>query len=117
MTNEQAGTPQQLLEQIRSFIEVTKVHVSQGGDVDLSGLDEKVRELCEAVLDMPKPEADDYAVALQELADDLTALKTGMEVVQKDVRQQLDVLNLRQKAAKAYKTSDAAKPPAQDKDQ
>lgn len=115
MTDNANPTPKELLQQIRSFIAVSKEHVAAGGEVELSGLDDKVKELCEAVLDMPKAEADKYTAALQELADDLTRLKTDMETVQKDVRQQLDALNLRQKAAKAYTTTEAVdkgnKPP------
>lgn len=109
------ATPKELLEQIRSFIAVSKEHVAAGGEVELSGLDDKVKELCEAVLDMSKSEADTYTDALQELSGELNTLKADMERVQKEVREQLDGLNLRQKAAKAYKTTEVAdkgrKPP------
>lgn len=120
MTDNAKPTPKELLQQIRSFIAVSKEHVAAGGEVELSGLDEKVKDLCESVLDMPKSEADTYTAALQELAEDLTTLKAEMETVQRDVRQQLDALNLRQKAAKAYTTTEAVdkggKPPRKPKD-
>lgn len=116
MTDNTKPTPKELLQQIRSFIAVSKEHVAAGGEVELSGLDEKVKDLCESVLDMPKSEADTYTNALQGLAEELTTLKSEMETVQREVRQQLDALNLRHKAAKAYTTTEAVdkghKPPS-----
>ncbi|MCH2546991.1 MAG: hypothetical protein MK052_05225 [Alphaproteobacteria bacterium] len=100
----------ELLKQIRSFIDTTHTHLEQGGEVDLAGLDEKVQELCEAVLDMPKAQADAYNQPLADLATDLTTLRDNMQVVKTDVREQLDALNTRQKAAKAYKTNESFKP-------
>lgn len=110
MTGENPRNPEELLEQIRSFVAVAQEHVREGGDANLEGLDEKVKDLCEAVLDMPKPEADKYTDALQVLAEDLTQLKAGMEQSQMEVRQQLDSLNMRHKAVKAYTTTDAVDP-------
>ena len=107
MSESEAKNPQELLEQIHSFIAVTREHMATGGDVELEGLDDKVRELCEAILDMPKPEADHYTNALQELATDLTELRSSMEKAQTEVREQIEGLNLRHKAAKAYKTAEA----------
>lgn len=109
MTDNPTGA-QELLQQIRSFIAVTKQHVGTGGDADLAGLDDKVKELCEAVLDMPKPEADSYRPELEALTEELTELKAGMVNAQSEVREQIDALNLRHKAAKAYKTTEAVKP-------
>lgn len=116
MTEKKPQTPRELLDGILAFIATTREHVEEGGEVDLDGLDEKVRELCEAVLDMPKPEADTYAEELQTMAEDLTLLKASMEKAQKEVRQQVEALNLRHKAAKAYKTSEATKPAGNPKD-
>lgn len=107
MTMTDNPTAKELLEQIHSFIALSKEHVAQGGDADLSGLDGKVQELCEKVLDMPKPEADVYGKELAILADELTELRAGMETAQVEVREQISALNARQKAAKAYKTSEA----------
>ena len=107
MSEAEATTPQELLQQIHAFIAVTREHVGTDAEVDLSGLDDKVQQLCEAVLDMPKPEADQYTDALQTLAEELTVLKSGMEQAQTGVREQIDALNLRHKAVKAYKTTEA----------
>lgn len=108
---ENATRPQELLETIRQFVETAKAHVAEGGEAELTGLDAKVQELCEAVLDMPKSEADNYSKPLQQLAEDLTVLKVEMETTQAEIRQQLDALNLRHKAAKAYKTTEGSAPP------
>lgn len=116
MTVKNTQTPRELLEGIMAFIATTREHVEQGGEVDLDGLDEKVRELCEAVLDMPKPEADSYADELHRMGEELTLLKADMEKAQKEVREQVDALNLRHKAAKAYKITEATKPANTKKD-
>lgn len=108
MTDRQATNPQELLQQIRSFIAISREHVGSGGEADLSGLDDKVKELCDAVLDLPKPEADAFAPQMDRLIEELDALKAGMEKAQAEVREQLDSLNLRHKAALAYKTTGAA---------
>lgn len=100
-------TPKELLTQIRSFIATAKAHLAGGGDVDMTGLDGKVRELCDRVLDMPKPEADAYAVEMEALVEELDALKIDMVTAQAGLRQQIEGLNLRHKAAKAYTTSEA----------
>jgi uncharacterized membrane protein YdfJ with MMPL/SSD domain len=102
--------PQELLVQIRSFISITKAHVGSSNEIDLTGLDGKVQELCEAVLDMPKPEADSYQQALSELVIELDELKAKMISAQEEVRDKLNALNMRHKAAKAYKTGEATKP-------
>lgn len=103
-------TAQDLLAQIHAFVETTRNHIATGGEVDLEGLDAKVQELCEMVLDMPKAQADEYRQPLTDLATELTELKQGMEAVQNDVREQLNELNVRHKAAKAYKTNETYKP-------
>lgn len=102
--------PQELLQHIRSFVSVTKGHIGSGGEIDLSGLDVKVQELCEAVLDMPKHEADAYQQSLSELVAELDELKATMVAAQTEVRDQLNALNMRQKAVKAYKTNEAVSP-------
>lgn len=104
-------TPQELLAQIEAFIEITRTHIRDGGEVDLAGLDSKVQELCEQVLDMPKAQADEYQKPLADLAAELTELKASMAAAQNDVQDQLNALNMRHKAAKAYKTSEAVQPP------
>lgn len=100
-------TAKELLTQIRSFIGTAKAHLAEGGEVDMTGLDGKVRELCDRVLDMPKPEADAYATEMEALVEELDALKIGMVSAQAEVRRQIEGLNLRQKAVKAYATSEA----------
>lgn len=100
-------TAKELLVQIRGFIATAKAHLADGGEVDMTGLDGKVRELCDRVLDMPKPEADAYTVEMEALVDELDTLKTDMVTAQAEVQRQIEGLNLRQKAAKAYTTSEA----------
>jgi DNA anti-recombination protein RmuC len=107
--SEQA-TAQELLEQIKSFLTMTRSHLGEGGDVDLEGLDSKVQELCEHVLDMPLPEAEVYRKELAALAQELNTLKADMEQAQYEVREQIGALNARHKAARAYKTGEAMKP-------
>lgn len=97
----------ELLTQIRSFIGTAKTHLAEGGDVDMTGLDGKVRELCDRVLDMPKPEADAYAVEMDALVEELDTLKLDMVSAQAGLRQQIEGLNLRHKAVKAYTTNEA----------
>lgn len=103
--------PQEMLQHIRSFIGVTKTHIGSGGEIDLSGLEVKVQELCEAVLDMPKHEADAYRQSLAELVAELDGLKAQMMAAQAELRNQLNTLNMQQKAVKAYKTNEAIVPP------
>lgn len=99
-----------LLQQIQSFITTASAHTGTGEELDLAGLDGTVQELCEHVLDLPKPEADAYREALAGLAGELNTLKARMEQAQAELREQLAALNARQKAAKAYTTGKAAAP-------
>lgn len=100
----QNNTPEQLLEQISAFVEATVAHVADGGDADLAGLDAKVQELCDAVLDLPRPEALVYEEKLAALVDSLSGLKDGLESLQGEVRGELASLDIRHKAARAYQT-------------
>lgn len=105
----QTETPEQLWEQIALFVVKTQEHVAQGGDADLSGLDAKVQELCDAVLDLPSEEAAVYEERLGALGEALENLKTGLEQVQGEVEEEISSLDRRQKAVKAYTT--AVNPP------
>ncbi|MBM3617469.1 MAG: hypothetical protein FJX23_02875 [Alphaproteobacteria bacterium] len=102
-------TPEELWEHIARFVLATQEHVSNGGDADLSGLDAKVQELCDAILDLPREEAAVYEERLGALGEALETLKLGLENVQGDIEAELSSLDRRQKAAKAYTT--AAVPP------
>lgn len=98
----QKDTPEQLWEHIARFVVDTQEHVAQGGDADLSGLDAKVQELCDAVLDLPSAEAAVYQERLAALGSALENLKSGLELVQGEIEDELSTLDRRQKAAKAY---------------
>lgn len=100
-------SPEQLLERLTTFIDASREHVATGGDADLEGLDAKVQELCDAVLDMPKAEAAAFQEKLAVLAGQLNALRDGLEAMQEDVRRQIAGLDLRHKAVKAYKNTEA----------
>lgn len=111
MTLQEKDTPEQLVEKISAFIRLSLEHVADGGEANLEGLDAKVKELCDAVLDMPKPKALEYEKKLEDIAADLDILKRGMVMAQEELEQQLAELNLRHKAAKAYKISEGGLPP------
>lgn len=103
-------TPEQLWEQIARFVLVTQEHVAQGGDADLAGLDAKVQELCDAILDLPREEAAVYEQRLGALGEALETLKLGLENVQGEIEDELSSLDRRQKAAKAYTTAAVTQP-------
>lgn len=99
-------TPEQLWEKITSFVRISQEHVTAGGEANLSGLDEKVQQLCDAILNMSGPDAIAYEKKLIILNDSLTVLRDAMEKNQAKVRDELSSLDLRHKAARAYQISD-----------
>ena len=104
--------PKFLVEQIAQFIGKAKAHVAEGADVDLAGLDEHVQLLCERILELPASEATEYRKYLQDISDELGELKTGLLSAQDSIRGQIQELNARHKAAKAYKTGKATSAPS-----
>lgn len=102
--------PEQLQNEINRFLADAREKTGQGDMVDLQGLEEKIRRLCEVILTLQPGEARPYRETLSEIAGELEALRGELEAQQGEVRSQLEGLNLRHKAAKAYKSSEGMQP-------
>lgn len=103
MTNDNTTEPQALLDSITGFVANAKEAAERGEEVDLTGLDDRIQELCNGLLDIPREEAQGFMGKLQALNSDLTELRQHLEVMRENVQEKLNTLNAQQKAARAYK--------------
>lgn len=103
-------TPQQMFDMVHGFLAKAREALASGDVVDLSGVEGKVQELCDRVMHMPVGQAQVFRDQLATLAEDFTAFRQELETAQAEVKGAVDGLNLREKAAKAYRRSDAIAP-------
>lgn len=107
---QQPPSAETLLETIGHYIEQCRRELAEGRQIDLSGLDGQVDALCEEVAKLPAETAEKLQPRMQELMGELTDLGKKLEEARMEVQRQLEGLNLRQKANKAYSTTSASKP-------
>ena len=95
----------ELYEEIEHSITRARSEAESGEMVYLTGVEESIRTLCELVAGLPKAEAEPYGQKLDGLAVQLTEIRDLLEARQGNIRHEIDELNLRHKAARAYRTS------------
>lgn len=103
-----ADDARQLVAEISTYIAQAKAALEKGVLIDLAGLDSQIRLLCEEIIRMPVGESRPFREVLAELSDELGLLRDALGAARSDVQDQLEALNMRQKAAHAYKKTEVA---------
>lgn len=98
---------QTALTHIEGVVAKATAHVENGDLVDLAGLDVGVKDVCDRILTLSMAEAAPFREGLARLAENLDHLKELLQKAQAGVKEQLEGLNVRQKAVKAYQTTSA----------
>lgn len=104
----------ELLDELNTFLDEAEAHLQKGGDVDLAGVEEQVKALCEAAQALPVGEGAAFADKLEALFNRFSALQEELKLQFESVKGELSVLSLRSKAVKAYAVNDALTPPKKD---
>ncbi|MFM9889386.1 MAG: hypothetical protein ACKVOE_01890 [Rickettsiales bacterium] len=94
--------PEQLLGDILSYVVAAEALLKVGDTVRLAGLDTVVDVLCQRVLALPAAESKEYAPELEHLNERLTQLAGAIEAAKAELGDDMDALDKRQRAAKAY---------------
>jgi hypothetical protein len=99
--------PEVLFEGISSFIKESHDLVNRGAVMELAGLDENVRRLCEQVLNMTQDDRIRYADKLQQLLGELRQLGEILVQQRDAVSSEFSGATQHRKASVAYNTADA----------
>ncbi len=100
--------PDELFNGIAQFVSDSQALLLEGGMMEIAGLDDRVRELCEAVLELSQEERVRYADRLQQLLGDLNALGEALVVQRDAVSNELQGLSHHRKANTAYRIVEAS---------
>lgn len=94
--------PEQLLGDILSYVVAAEGLLRAGDTVRLAGLDAVVDVLCQRVVAMPIAAAKTFAPELDRLNARLTQLAAAIEAAKAELGEDMEALDKRQRAAKAY---------------
>lgn len=103
-----AKSTQNLLTEINRFITESRQLLDSGALMELQGMDDQVRELCERVLELPDEERFAAAEPMQQLLEDLKDLGDAMVRQRDQLAGEISSLTTQKKAATAYKIADAS---------
>lgn len=106
--NAKSASAEQLFDEIERFIEESHAILESGAMMELAGLDDQVRSLCDAVLQLSQGERVTYADRLQKLLGDLKSLGDAMVVQRDQLADELRNVSQQKKAHKAYRVVDAS---------
>jgi hypothetical protein len=96
-----------LFADIAQFVSDSQSLLEQGAILELAGLDENVRMLCEQVLELSQDERIQYADHLQTLMADLQKLGEMLVAHRDSMGDDIRGLPQHRKASTAYRTADA----------
>ena len=97
-----------LFSEISQFIAESRSLLDSGALMEMHGLDEQVRVLCEAVLQLSQEERVAASVPMQKLLTDLKKLGEDMVISRDKLADEVRQLSSQKKAAHAYKIVDAS---------
>ncbi|NBX04353.1 MAG: hypothetical protein EBR02_09925 [Alphaproteobacteria bacterium] len=100
-------SPEMLFDEITRFVDDSKTLLESGAFVQLAGLDDHVRSLCEALVMLTQEDRLKHADRLQQLLWSLNNLEETMMQYRDAMAEQIRGLNTHQKANVAYRTSEA----------
>jgi len=83
-------------------VDAARQALSQGGMVDLSGLETEVEDICHHIANVPPEEGHELKTALIVLADDLDRLSVDLSKMHRELAAEIDDTDTRQQAAMAY---------------
>jgi len=98
--------PEVLFKEIETFISDSRALLQSGAIVELSGLDERVRIMCEAVLELSQSDRLEHADRLQQLLWGLGDLGETMGHYRDAMAEEIRHLSHHQKANVAYRTTE-----------
>lgn len=93
---------------VNEYIAAAEEKMSTGRYVELSELGPMVDDLCQQVLELPRPIDAEFSDALDDTFEALTRLRDGIEVAKKRLGNEAKSLQKRQKALKMYSNSNPA---------
>lgn len=100
--------PQALFDDISRFVAESRQLLEQGALMEMAGLDQRVKQLCETVLQLSQQERLTYAENLQQLLGDLNTLGEMMVAQRDQVAAEIRQLNQHKKANAAYRIVEAS---------
>lgn len=100
-------TTETLFDDIASFVKESQMLLEQGAFVELAGLDEQVKILCDAVLHLTQEDRIRHAGRLQELLGELKALGEALVTQRDRVGDEIQGLSQHKKASVAYRIADS----------
>jgi len=106
--NAKSPAAEKLFDDIAQFIAESRDILESGAIMELNGLDEQVRSLCDAVLQLSQNERITYADRLQQLLGDLKALGDAMVTQRDELAEEMRGVPQHKKAHKAYRIVDAS---------
>lgn len=104
---EKPAPPKALFDEIARFVADSRSLLGEGAMMELAGLDERVRLLCEQVLTLSDDERAHYADLLADILGSLKTLGEDMKTQQDALVHEIRYLSSHKKANQAYKTADA----------
>lgn len=100
--------PDALFNDIAQFIDRSSALLKEGALMELAGLDDQIRTLCEEVLSLSEEQRVQYADRLQTLLVGLQALGNDMVQMRDKMAQDIRGLSSHQKANVAYRTAETS---------
>lgn len=97
------ATPQELLDALGSYIDAADGMLARGEHLELAGLDAVVASLCARVLKLTPEEGREFAEPLDALYARLGALQENMLAARQSIEDEINTVNARQRAARAYR--------------
>ena len=101
---------QELFDDIKKFVDDSRVLLAKGVEVEMAGLDRKVQNLCNRVMQLSDDERAKYVDILQTLLGELNQLGHDLAVQREAVLHEIRYLSSHKKASVAYKVADAKAP-------
>jgi hypothetical protein len=101
-------SPEKLFNDISQFVSESRAMLEQGALMELAGLDEHVKTLCDAVLHLSQSDRMIYADRLQQLLIELKELGEAMAKQRDAMAEEIRDLSSHQKASVAYRTAEAS---------
>lgn len=100
--------PDQLFEDIAQFIDKSHQALDEGALMELAGMDDEVKALCEEITKISVDQRAQYESKLRKLFDDLQVLGDRMVAMRAEIVKDIQDIPARQKAHIAYRAAKVA---------